>query len=42
MVEDHRVLLAALQTRDPKRVMPLLERHIAISIPPQGPKRKAR
>ena len=41
MVEDHRVLLAALQTRDPKQVTPLLERHIRVATPPRGPKKKA-
>ncbi|MEJ7568697.1 MAG: GntR family transcriptional regulator [Gaiellaceae bacterium] len=39
MVDDHRRLLAALQTRDPKQVMPLLERHIAVATPPPGPKK---
>ncbi len=35
MVEDHRELLAALQTRDPTQVLPLLERHIAVTVPGQ-------
>ncbi|MCP9486510.1 MAG: GntR family transcriptional regulator [Gaiellaceae bacterium MAG52_C11] len=39
MVEDHRLLLAALQTRDPKQVMPLLERHITVATPPPGAKK---
>ena len=40
MVDDHRRLLAALQTRDPKQVMPLLERHIAVATPPPGARKK--
>lgn len=36
MVDDHRQLLAALQTRDPDQVLPLLERHIAVTVPPPG------
>ncbi len=37
MVVDHQQLLAALQTRDPDQVLPLLEQHIAVTVPPPGP-----
>jgi DNA-binding GntR family transcriptional regulator len=33
IVEEHRDLLAAIQTRDPDVVLPLLEEHIAIETP---------
>ena len=33
-VEDHRVLLAALQSRDPSVALAQLERHIAVPAPP--------
>ena len=41
MVEEHRDLLAALQTRDPDLMLAQLERHIAVPVPataPQTPK----
>jgi DNA-binding GntR family transcriptional regulator len=34
MVEEHRDLLAALQTRDPALMLKQLERHIAVPSPP--------
>ena len=34
MAEDHRLLLAAMQTRDTEPVLDLLERHIAVPVPP--------
>ena len=37
MVDEHRELLATLQSRDPDRVLALLERHIAVSSPPTAP-----
>lgn len=37
-VEEHRVLLAALQTRDPATVLAQLERHIDVPAPPAAPK----
>ena len=37
-VEEHRELLAALQTRDPATVLPQLERHIDVPAPPAAPK----
>jgi DNA-binding GntR family transcriptional regulator len=37
-VEEHRVLLAALQTRDPATVWAQLERHIDVPAPPAAPK----
>ena len=33
-VEEHRILLAALQTRDPAIALPQLEHHIAVPAPP--------
>ena len=33
MVDEHRELLAALQSREPKRVLDVLERHIAVPVP---------
>jgi len=33
-VEEHRILLAALQTRDPAVALAQLERHIAVPVPP--------
>jgi len=33
MVDEHRELLAALQSRDPKSVLDVLERHIAVPVP---------
>ena len=37
-VEEHRELLAALQTRDPATVLTQLERHIDVPAPPEAPK----
>ena len=37
-VEEHRVLLAALQTRDPAIALAQLERHIDVPAPPGAPK----
>ena len=37
-VDEHRTLLAALQTRDPKIVLAQLERHIDVPAPPAAPK----
>jgi DNA-binding GntR family transcriptional regulator len=37
-VEEHRTLLAALQTRDPEIVLAQLERHIDVPAPPAAPK----
>jgi DNA-binding GntR family transcriptional regulator len=37
-VEEHRVLLAALQTRDAATVLAELERHIDVPAPPTAPK----
>jgi DNA-binding GntR family transcriptional regulator len=34
MVDEHRELLAALQSRDPDRMLAVLERHIAVLSPP--------
>ena len=45
MVDEHRELLAALQSRNPKRVLEVLERHIAVPVPngaPPAGKRHAR
>lgn len=39
-VAEHRTLLAALQTRDPKIALAQLERHIDVPSPPQAPKVK--
>ena len=39
-VEEHRELLAALQTRDPAIVLEQLERHIDVPAPPGAPKVK--
>jgi DNA-binding GntR family transcriptional regulator len=39
-VEEHRELLAALQTRDPAIVLAQLERHIDVAAPPGAPKVK--
>ncbi len=33
MVDEHRELLTALQARDPKRMLTLLEQHIAVPVP---------
>ncbi len=37
-VEEHRILLAALQTRDPVIALAQLERHIDVPAPPAGAK----
>jgi len=37
-VEEHRILLAALQTRDPAIALAQLERHIDVPSPPAAPK----
>jgi DNA-binding GntR family transcriptional regulator len=37
-VDEHRVLLAALQTRDPAIALAQLERHIDVPAPPAAPK----
>ena len=37
-VEEHRILLAALQTRDPEIALAQLERHIDVPAPPAGAK----
>ena len=37
-VEEHRILLAALQTRDPAIALAQLERHIDVPAPPAGAK----
>jgi DNA-binding GntR family transcriptional regulator len=37
-VEEHRALLAALQTRDPAVALAQLERHIDVPAPPEAPK----
>jgi DNA-binding GntR family transcriptional regulator len=37
-VEEHRILLAALQTRDPAIALAQLERHIDVPAPPAAPK----
>jgi DNA-binding GntR family transcriptional regulator len=37
MVEEHRDLLAALQTRDPSQVLARLEKHIAVPVPASTP-----
>jgi DNA-binding GntR family transcriptional regulator len=37
-VEEHRELLAALQTRDPATMLAQLERHIDVPAPPAAPK----
>ena len=39
-VEEHRELLAALQTRDPEIVLAQLERHIDVPAPAQAPRAK--
>jgi DNA-binding GntR family transcriptional regulator len=39
MVDEHRELLAALQSRDPDRMLAVLERHIAVLSPP--PRKRA-
>ena len=39
-VEEHRELLAALQTRDPAIVLAQLERHIDVPAPPEAPRVK--
>ena len=41
-VEEHRVLLAALQTRDPAIALAQLERHIAVPAPPAAGRKPAR
>ena len=41
-VEEHRELLAALQTRDPVIVLAQLERHIDVPAPPAAPKVSAK
>ena len=41
-VHEHRVLLAALQTRDPKTVLAQLERHIDVPTPPGARKARAK
>jgi len=41
-VEEHRVLLAALQTRDPAIALAQLERHIDVPAPPAAPKVSAK
>jgi DNA-binding GntR family transcriptional regulator len=40
-VEEHRVLLAALQTRDPANVQVELERHIDVPAPRAAPNVRA-
>jgi DNA-binding GntR family transcriptional regulator len=40
-VEDHRVLLAALQSRDPENVLEHLERHIDVPAPRAAPRVRA-
>jgi len=42
MAEDHRVLLAAMQTRDPGPMLDLLQRHIAVPVPPPAGLKPAR
>ena len=43
MVDEHRELLAALQSRDSKQVLSVLERHIAVPVPNgAGPASKRR
>lgn len=37
MADEHRQLLEAMQTRDPKIVLDILERHIAVPVPPPAP-----
>jgi DNA-binding GntR family transcriptional regulator len=37
MVDEHRELLAALQSRDPDRMLAVLEQHIAVPSPPTAP-----
>jgi DNA-binding GntR family transcriptional regulator len=37
MVQEHRDLLAALQTRDPDLMLAQLERHIAVPVPATAP-----
>jgi len=37
MVEEHRELLAALQSREPDRMLAVLEQHIAVPVPPAVP-----
>ena len=34
MVDEHRELLAALQSRDPELMLEVLDRHIAVPVPP--------
>ena len=41
-VEEHRVLLAAVQTRDPAIALAQLERHIDVPAPPAAPKVSAK
>ena len=41
-VEEHRVLLDALQTRDPAIALAQLERHIDVPAPPAAPKVSAK
>lgn len=41
-VEEHRALLAALQTRDPEIALAQLELHIDVPAPPAAPKVKAK
>ena len=41
-VEEHRALLAALQTRDPAIALAQLERHIDVPAPPAAPKAVAK
>jgi len=37
MVDEHRELLAALQSREPDRMLAVLEQHIAVPVPPAVP-----
>ena len=39
MVDEHRDLLAALQSRDPERMRAVLEHHIAVPSPSAAPNR---
>ena len=41
MADEHRQLLEAMQTRDPKIVLDLLEQHIAVPVPPPAPPAEA-
>ena len=40
MVDEHRDLLAALQTRDPDVMLAQLEKHIAVPVPRASPRRR--